>query len=411
MARNFTREAFYELVWSKPMTHLAKEFGLSDVALHKICKKYDIPNPPLGWWAKKAAGKEVSQTPLPEPSEGIPDRFTITGGELRSEGDLLAVARDNARARLSEFDPLADRIDHTLVTKSFAKLRMAPEAFAGRVNVSAAGLIPVNVAPASIDRVERNLKRIVAAAQALGFDLGIKENRVGFTDGTHTVPFVIEEILDKTKHQPSEAVRAKYESDKRRHLKRWGKTVWEESDSRWLRRPWPEWDYAPSGRISFAFDTHVSCAGSLRKSFRDGKSQSLETMAIDIAVGLAVIFAGKLEDARRAEEARLRYQEAERRRNEAERATYIEEKRTQALQIVFERIVQRDRLHALHRQLSEELESIYAPRTREFLVWLERRLTQAANAASATGFEALFQENRVFGDDDDVGFRPSSRLW
>lgn len=61
VARVFTREEFYELVWSKPMTHLAKEFAISDVALHKICKKHDIPNPPLGWWAKKAAGKKVKR--------------------------------------------------------------------------------------------------------------------------------------------------------------------------------------------------------------------------------------------------------------------------------------------------------------------------------------------------------------
>lgn len=29
------REEFYDLAWSKPMTQLAKEFALSDVALHK----------------------------------------------------------------------------------------------------------------------------------------------------------------------------------------------------------------------------------------------------------------------------------------------------------------------------------------------------------------------------------------
>ncbi len=34
VARVFTREEFYELVWSKPLTHLAKEFAISDVALH-----------------------------------------------------------------------------------------------------------------------------------------------------------------------------------------------------------------------------------------------------------------------------------------------------------------------------------------------------------------------------------------
>jgi hypothetical protein len=65
VARVFTREEFYELVWSKPMTELAREFAMSDVALHKICRKHDIPNPPLGWWAKQRAGKKVRRTTLP----------------------------------------------------------------------------------------------------------------------------------------------------------------------------------------------------------------------------------------------------------------------------------------------------------------------------------------------------------
>ena len=64
MSLSFTRREFYDLVWSKPMIHLASELGVSDVALHKVCRKHHIPNPPLGWWAKKAAGKDVKQIPL-----------------------------------------------------------------------------------------------------------------------------------------------------------------------------------------------------------------------------------------------------------------------------------------------------------------------------------------------------------
>ena len=52
MPKQYSRKEFYDLVWSKPTTHVAKDFGLSDVAIHKICKKHNIPNPPLGYWAK-----------------------------------------------------------------------------------------------------------------------------------------------------------------------------------------------------------------------------------------------------------------------------------------------------------------------------------------------------------------------
>lgn len=59
-----TREELYNLVWSKPMTHLAKEFGISDVAIRKHCKKLDIATPYLGYWAKLEHGKRVIKPPL-----------------------------------------------------------------------------------------------------------------------------------------------------------------------------------------------------------------------------------------------------------------------------------------------------------------------------------------------------------
>lgn len=43
MKQRYTRKEFYELVWSKPLTHLAKDFSLSDVALHKIAASMTFP--------------------------------------------------------------------------------------------------------------------------------------------------------------------------------------------------------------------------------------------------------------------------------------------------------------------------------------------------------------------------------
>ena len=45
---------------------VAEQYGVSDVAIHKICKKLNIPTPPLGYWAKVSAGAKVPQTPLPK---------------------------------------------------------------------------------------------------------------------------------------------------------------------------------------------------------------------------------------------------------------------------------------------------------------------------------------------------------
>jgi hypothetical protein len=51
-----TREQLYEEVWSTPLTALSKKYGISDVALGKICSRLNVPKPGLGYWAKIDAG-------------------------------------------------------------------------------------------------------------------------------------------------------------------------------------------------------------------------------------------------------------------------------------------------------------------------------------------------------------------
>jgi len=68
MAQNpftLTRQTLYELVWSKPMSELAKGFGISDVALAKRCRLVDVPIPYRGYWARKEAGQTHPKLPLP----------------------------------------------------------------------------------------------------------------------------------------------------------------------------------------------------------------------------------------------------------------------------------------------------------------------------------------------------------
>ena len=49
-----TREQLYQQVWSTPCSKLAAGYGISDVALAKICKKLNVPRPGLGYWARLA---------------------------------------------------------------------------------------------------------------------------------------------------------------------------------------------------------------------------------------------------------------------------------------------------------------------------------------------------------------------
>lgn len=48
-----TKEKLRELVWQKPIIAISNDFGVSDVAIHKWCKIYQIEKPPMGYWLKK----------------------------------------------------------------------------------------------------------------------------------------------------------------------------------------------------------------------------------------------------------------------------------------------------------------------------------------------------------------------
>ena len=71
MTKNINREALYELVWSKPMTHVAKELGISDVMLGKMCKEQLVPKPPRGYWANLGSDKKRAVYVKPK----LPDFF------------------------------------------------------------------------------------------------------------------------------------------------------------------------------------------------------------------------------------------------------------------------------------------------------------------------------------------------
>ena len=77
MTELLTRKALYDLVWSEPMKTISERFGISDVALKKICVRATIPTPDRGYWAKKDAGKQTFQPEFPARPPGMTDQILI----------------------------------------------------------------------------------------------------------------------------------------------------------------------------------------------------------------------------------------------------------------------------------------------------------------------------------------------
>lgn len=403
MAQTFTRKELYDLVWSKPITHLARDFALSDVAIHKICKKHSIPKPPLGWWAKKQAGKSVKQTPLPRLAEEAQTKITIASAELGREGAGFAEVREQARIRAAE-GPSAGEAAHPIVDRTIAKLRKAKPSDTGVVVGSGGSLIDCTVAPASVDRLETILSRLVHAVTLHGFTLAAGERSAVFKSAQETVSFTISETVRRSKHvlTAEEEVKLKAWQQKRERARL--RNPW---DHPWHTRPqFPEWDYTPTGQLCLEFETIYLLKGTApRRSFRDAKIQRLENMASDIAVGLTVLAAAKTE-ARCQREARDREIEAARRERERlARAKHIDDRRRAGLDALLKELEDVERLRRLTDQLVREDVPTRTPRVSAFLFWLEEELAARDSRVSAQGLETRFQAERLFGDDDDHDFR------
>jgi len=98
MTRNLTREELYELVWSKPMTHVAKELGVSDVMVGKLCREKMVPKPPRGYWANLESENKVAfyvKPPLPDLFAQRTDFNQVMMNEYRVRDSL----------RTDRFDP------------------------------------------------------------------------------------------------------------------------------------------------------------------------------------------------------------------------------------------------------------------------------------------------------------------
>lgn len=80
-----TRAELHALVWQNPMMHLAEHFGLSGNGLAKICTRMEIPVPPRGYWAKKAAGQKVVIAKLPTKPHDAPATMTFRAVQKPAE--------------------------------------------------------------------------------------------------------------------------------------------------------------------------------------------------------------------------------------------------------------------------------------------------------------------------------------
>jgi hypothetical protein len=120
---NLTRAELYEKVWTTPMQKLAKEFGLSDVGLSKLCHRHEIPVPGRGYWARIRSGQTPGRVPLPALKETRLDAVHVFPSEPKTSRPIELVAGEVfPTIPVANQGPITHRVARR-IEKSMAKSR------------------------------------------------------------------------------------------------------------------------------------------------------------------------------------------------------------------------------------------------------------------------------------------------
>jgi hypothetical protein len=290
------RAELYEKVWAAPVRTLAKEFGMSDVGLAKICRKHDIPIPPLGYWRKRETGHNALRPPLP-PAKNSLETLDIYVRE-RLPPELAALAAEPA----VEVAIPAD-LSHELVTRTEKLLASGKENEKKLIVPKNGTLSHLLVSRDQMSRALKIINALFLALEERGQSVSWpKEEEAALTlavDG-ETVTFCVLEITESLRHV----------------------LTLEEQ-----KRPWmaPKWDYKLTGKLQFRVENLPYSSG-VRGTWSDGKCQRLEKCIGDFIVCLRVA-AAAIKKNRQETEERERQWEEERKQQEERRRKAAEHKR------------------------------------------------------------------------------------
>jgi hypothetical protein len=167
----FTREKLYEEVWSRPVMQLAKEMGVSDVAVAKICRKLVIPVPPRGYWARLAAGQSPKKPALPPATPSMAGSHVFR--RWRGPEGAIAPTVTDEDAPVVAVSPTLEN-PHRLIRTSRGHLERAGREYEGRARPIGHAL-NVAVSEAALDRALRVMDALLEALEVRGHRVELRE--------------------------------------------------------------------------------------------------------------------------------------------------------------------------------------------------------------------------------------------
>lgn len=402
MPTKITRRELYERVWSDPITKVAQELGISDVALHKICKKYEIPKPARGHWAKLAAGKATEKRSLTEDGESV--EISISRSLARKLPAAVHEARRKAAAlaKTSAAGCAADdsiSTVHPIIERFRGRLEKAKPDKTGFIELRSKKHFSVRVSADAIPRVKGILAALVTQAEALGYQLVEGNSSLELEIDSERVSVAVVEQTSRVAHTPTKrelARRAKWEKERDRAV-RAGRYV-----SFWDEPKIPEWDTVPNGKLVARLDEGLHRDG-IRRGFSDGKRQRLENLIPAILASAAACAAAEKAGREQRAKWQREWEESERRRLEAERRQRLKEKRFEFLNSVREAWEDADRLERfVDGYVAAHPEASLPPNVLQLIEWARAQSSELRDSISPGTLETVLGHFSLMDEDIDI---------
>lgn len=295
----YSRQRLYEEIWKEPVHEVAKKYGISDVALAKICNKLNIPRPSRGYWARLKAGHKVQPVALPPLKAGESEEHRVTRWKDPppppiSPEEAAFRARPEFQAKQVELPfelvvaPVLEK-PHPLVAQAMKAFRKAEPDRNGLVHAQG---LPISIGPNEVARALRILDALFKGVERAGHKVLPFESyteRARFMVNGIAIEFSMKERLVRGPHVP---IKGEFFA--------------------------PTWDHRPSGDLRFKIEWN--------REWRSERHWE-EKSHLRLEESINVLFQSVLQipeteraaQAQRLARAQLQFEEAERRRREEER--------------------------------------------------------------------------------------------
>lgn len=314
--RVYRRQQIYDEIWKEPVRTVAKRYGVSDVALSKMCRKLGVPRPPLGFWARRAAGYDDPVPPLGNLPKGAREVIEVSlwhdhaADVVKGERVRALVVRERTGAMRVE---VAERLEspHPLIVKSRPILERAGCNIEPTLREKVC--LDVGVSAGSLDRALRIMDALLKTFESRGHTIELNEPvapdgfpfawgvwkgkhcETGVRIGKDLVLFSLSEGCDQVEVAPPP-------TPKRR------RSAYEPSAE-------PKYEERPTGVLTLSINSRVPAHS--RRRWTDSRKRTIESSLNDFLAGVTVA----------AEYVRSEREEYERRRREQEERVRREEAR------------------------------------------------------------------------------------